>query len=117
MSKRKRQAPNEYFHVRHSCGHAVYWSDGTFAMVAADYPCPWCGGQSGNAVPQDQNLFAGLHDDPRQAGLFAFREFLPGHLVPVANDMQADMSKPVIVHHMTGDVCCITPGMEAGGSA
>ena len=114
----KRQAPSEYFHVRHSCGHAAYWSDGTFAMLVASDPCPWCGGETGaNPIPQDVNLHSGLASDPRQANLYCFREKLPGDLVPVAADMDAAASDRVRIHHMTGDVCCITSGLEKGGSA
>jgi len=31
-------------HVRHACGHAVYWDDPEVAVITQDEPCPWCKG-------------------------------------------------------------------------
>jgi len=43
-------APTNYYHLRHSCGHAVYWSDASLAIIARTYPCPWCGAETGTTL-------------------------------------------------------------------
>jgi hypothetical protein len=106
---------HEFFHIRHVCGHSVFWSDGDFAMAASAAPCPWCGGETGShTVPPEVNMTCGT--DPDQP--MAFRAFLPGRLVPWPEDrsnapwLDRYDDGPVIVRHMTGDVCC-EPGQAS----
>jgi len=74
--------PTEFWHARHSCGHAVYWSDPAVVMRAAPWPCPWCGAADGKRVPQNVPM---LHDPNN--GVLAFRELLPDQRVPWPSEL------------------------------
>ena len=92
--------PSEFWHSRHACGHAVYWSNPVVAMRTASWPCPWCGGENGRKVPQDVAM---MRD--RNIGVMAFREKLPDGRIPWPSELREDPDG-VILHHMADNSCC-----------
>jgi hypothetical protein len=99
MSK-KADLPSEFWHTRHTCGHAVYWSDPAVALQTSAAPCPWCGAAAGRKVPKNVAM---LHDP--NAGIFAFRQKLPDGRVPWPSEL-SDASDTIIVRHMADNSCC-----------
>jgi hypothetical protein len=72
-------------HVKHCCGHAVYWADPIFAMLACDQPCPWCLGAPPGMVLPDPRFGSCRRDADHWA---------PGE------------TETVIIRHTTDDSCC-----------
>lgn len=95
----------EFFHIRHSCGHAVYWSSAQVAMRVEAAPCPWCGAEDGRKVPAEMNL---LHD--RRLGVLTFRELENGQ-VPWPSDMSGP-DGDIVLRHRADETCC-TPAPAA----
>jgi len=93
-------APSEFWHARHACGHAVYRSNPVVAMRTAAAPCPWCGAEDGKKVPQDVVM---LQD--RNADVMAFREKLSDGRVPWPSALR-DAPDRVVLHHMADNSCC-----------
>jgi hypothetical protein len=91
---------NEFWHARHACGHAVYWSSPALAVRTAPWPCPWCGGESGEKVPQDVLMM-----QDRNVGVMAFRELLSGGRVPWPSDLPKQPDR-ILVYHLPDDSCC-----------
>ena len=96
----KSGTPGEFWHIRHLCGHSVYWSDMVVAFRTGASPCPWCGAEDGNKVPQDVAMMR----DSRM-GIYAFREKLPDGRVPWPSDMP-NASGRVILRHSADNSCC-----------
>jgi hypothetical protein len=92
--------PSEFWHVRHACGHAIYWSDPIVAIQTSAAACPWCGAEVGKKVPKNVLMF---HDP--NAGLVAFREKTPDGCVPWPREL-SDVPDSVIVRHMADGSCC-----------
>ena len=86
-----------FFHTRHACGHAVYWSDSVLAAQLAVSPCPWCGGER---VPPDVLM---MRDSKLNA--MAFRETKPDGSVPWP-DGEPPPDGNVILRHRTDGSCC-----------
>jgi len=84
-----------FYHTRHSCGHSVYWADPDVGMGVANWPCPWCGAETGIHVEDDMISMSGV---------LVARRYNPDGTFPWPDDWK----KPdkIIVRHMTGDVCC-----------
>jgi hypothetical protein len=85
------------YHVRHVCGHPVYWDRPEFAMSVRDFPCAWCGAETGIDVPPHGTV---LHT-------------LNGSVGPVDHCRQDHLAicsceRPtaVIVRHLADDSCC-----------
>ncbi|GAN81869.1 hypothetical protein SAMN02746095_02239 [Acidocella aminolytica 101 = DSM 11237] len=98
MSKKAKYT--DFWHIRHSCGHAVYWSDIDIAGRVSKAPCPWCGAEDGNKLPQSVPV---LHDP--KAGVLAFRELLPDGRVPWPSEL-ADSGGRVALRHRADNGCC-----------
>lgn len=87
---------NEYFHTRHACGHAVFWSDVTIAASLAPYPCPYCGGEAGKPTPPEANtLDCG-------EGLYCFRYMNDDGTVPGPGSI----GEQVVLRHRVDGLCC-----------
>lgn len=100
------QPPSEFWHVRHNCGHAVFWSRPDIAVAVAGYPCPWCGAEDGKRVPQDLELIWDA-----DTGVVAFRRLLPDRTVPWPAGLPYDPDAMVTLRHMANELCC-TPITE-----
>ncbi len=94
VASQPRATDQDLYHVRHSCGHAVYWNEAETAVVTAGYPCLWCGGASGHAQPPAD---AHVVDDPVH-GLRCYQD-------PRVWSAPGDDSLGVI-HHMADESCC-----------
>lgn len=96
----------DWYHVCHSCGHSAYWNDMYFAYALADYPCSWCGGETGyNPVPADQYA---IQSSPiimtsRGLPLRCMRQNAVG-LVPAFEDEEVG-SETVMLHRADGSCC------------
>jgi hypothetical protein len=95
-----KDTPIEFWHARHACGHAVYWSNPEIAVRTASSPCPWCGAENGKKVPQDVLM---MRDS--NIGIFSFREKLPDGRVPWPSDMP-DAPDRIVIRHMADSSCC-----------
>jgi hypothetical protein len=89
----------EFWHTKHSCGHSVYWNNPRVAVLMGDYPCPWCGGETGNPAPDDVQCVSADH------GLLGFRELLPDGRAPVPDDLLRD-GIPNKIYHRADNSCC-----------
>ena|SRR3984957_3279990 len=85
------RAFHDFYHVVHTCGHAVYWTDPTRSYLYSRHPCPRCGGASGVAAPPTANV---LTTGP----------FIVGFLDLVNGD--APISWPIIMRHRADGDCC-----------
>jgi len=92
------QTRADLYHMLHSCGHAVWWSDPAFGFRAQASPCPWCGAQNGRRVPADQTI---LYDARKQ------------QVVSKCLDWPADIPTPlglpnkkVSGQHLKDESCC-----------
>jgi hypothetical protein len=82
-------------HVRHSCGHRVFWDDPAYADAVAESPCPWCGGENGVTPP---------------AGVVVHSTLWPGKVTHVRQDPQrmcaCEKQGPIIARHRADEACC-----------
>lgn len=93
----KKQPIDEFFHVRHACGHSVYWSKAGYAIRTAPFPCPWCGAERGNTVSPDEIVI-------QMSDALVFREFLPGQRVPLPKGWPP--TNEVVIRHLPDESCC-----------
>jgi len=93
----RKQPIAEAFHVRHACGHSVYWSSAEYATRTALFPCPWCGAEVGIEVPPDEIAI-------QMGDALVFREFLPGQRVPVPKGWPR--AKEIVIRHSPDESCC-----------
>lgn len=92
---------DSFFHTRHACGHSVYWSDATWGRNAAEWPCPWCGGESGERLmPFDDACWI-----DEVSGIACFKKKNPDGSCPVPGPL----GRTITIKHMTGNVCCERP--------
>ena len=92
---------DEFWHVRHSCRHSIYWSDPVVALRASQAPCPWCGGETGrHTVPATEPMLY----DPK-AGVAAFREKNPDGTIPWCSQLANTLGE-VTARHMGDNSCC-----------
>jgi hypothetical protein len=101
MSK-KASLPREFWHLRHACGHAVYWSDPSVAIRTSAAPCPWSEAEAGKKVPKNVAM---LND--RNVGIFAFRKKTPDGRVPWLIELP-DAPDNLIVRNMADDSAATT---------
>jgi hypothetical protein len=93
----KKQPLAEFFHVRHACGHSVYWSSADYAIRTAPFSCPWCGGEASIEVSPDEIAI-------QMSDALVFREFLSGQRVPVPEGWpRAD---EIVIRHLPDESCC-----------
>lgn len=85
-----------YYHFRHSCGHAVYWTDPVDGFKCSFWPCPWCGAEAGPGIPPEH----GLIGDPSDGCLISREK--PGCINPTGG--------PVVIQHMYNEYCCTGRG-------
>jgi hypothetical protein len=107
MPKKKTPMTQTYYHARHVCGHAVFWSDPAFAVTASDHPCPWCGGETGESKPPPNVLCVA-----DALGLVCFRALNPDGTAPIPGRE----GEPIILQHRADEWCCrehssITPAI------
>lgn len=86
---------SEIFHARHACGHTVYWSDAPFAEFARMFPCPWCGGESGDQHPPDGAVLV-------DGDYVCVQRIEPDGSVPAWPGSDG----PVIIRHRKDGACC-----------
>lgn len=96
----------EYFHVAHACGHSVFWNNGIFAMLASRWPCPWCGAETGLKAAPEAWAVVGITGDRQQERLACVRSKSPDGTF---GGPGGDRGEPIVIRHMTGDVCCLNP--------
>jgi hypothetical protein len=94
---KKRQPITEFFHIRHACGHSVYWSSADYAIRTAPSPCPWCGAEAGIEVSPDEIAI-------QISDALVFREFLPGQRVPVP--IGWPRAGEIVIRHLPDESCC-----------
>lgn len=93
----KKTPITECFHVRHACGHSVYWSRADYAIKTAPSPCPWCGAEGGIHVSPDEIAI-------QMSDALVFREFLPGDRVPVPEGWPR--VGEIMIRHLPDESCC-----------
>ena len=91
---------SEFWHIRHKCGHPVYWNNLLFAWEARLSDCPWCGGPTGVKAPSTCKV---VHDEKH--GLLGFRNLLENGEVPWPHDEPLP-TEEVIVRHANDGSCC-----------
>jgi hypothetical protein len=99
----------EFFHTRHVCGHAVYWSNAELAMLASASPCPWCGAETGAVKPPEGDDAVVRFFDPKgrlSERLTVFRRLNPDGSALVPPDMIRNPNEPVIIRHRADEACC-----------
>jgi hypothetical protein len=97
-----------FYHMRHVCGHSVYWSLMSARWLFTRHPCPWCRGEAGNPLPKKAEFFEASR------GIWAFRKLSwwrgrvpwPPHLAFLRDE-------PVTLAHMAGDCDCPEAGSYA----
>ena len=82
----------ERFHVRHACGHAVWWEWADVGTATSTYPCPWCGGQTGQQRPLSEQALDG---GPGIGRIYQTRD--------VRGVGDPDQ---VLLRHLADDSCC-----------
>src|SRR6185312_12733730 len=95
--KTQKQPIAEFFHIRHACGHSVYWSSADYAIKTAPFPCPWCGAEAGSGVSPDEIVI-------QMSDALVFREFLPGNRVPMPKGWPS--VDEIVVRHFPDESCC-----------
>ncbi len=93
------QRSAEFWHARHTCGHAVFWNDPKTAVQTSAAPCPWCGAETGQKVPQDVEVLGSPH-----GGVLAFRKVPPDGRVPSLSKQRGT----AILRHLRDGSCCDT---------
>jgi hypothetical protein len=95
--------PTEFWHARHACKHAVYWSNPLIAAQVILLPCPWCGTFS-DKVPSDVMMIR----CPLGEGVevFAFRKMMRHHRVPWPQDMSSPIDGIIHIYHREDRSCC-----------
>lgn len=88
-----------FYHVKHACNHSVFWENGIVGLIASVFPCPFCGGESGNPVIAD--VLCIVYDDPVGE---VVRELTADGYLPASAERKDD--EAVIIKHQTGDICC-----------
>lgn len=91
---------HEFWHVRHACGHAVWWNHMTLAFMISEHYCPWCGGETMIGFVPDDHVFV-----DRERGIMAWRDFDVNGSVPCVPGM-LETDEPVILHHRVDESCC-----------
>lgn len=91
--------PVVYFHSRHVCGHAVYWSDAATAFETCAWPCPWCGGEQRKQFPPD-GVMLDCGD-----GVLCFQQLNEDGSVPAATP--GEHGKFVVIQHRADETCCL----------
>ena len=87
------KAMKDIYHIKHSCGHSVYWDNPAMGLATKHFPCIYCGGEAGNphpsgAVVHDINDLGHVRQDPSQ-GCHCEKE-----------------GTAVRAHHMKDESCC-----------
>jgi hypothetical protein len=81
------------YHVRHCCGHGAYWEHPDAGYLTAFYPCPWCGGESGQRP---------AHGEQSSVPVIDFGAPI-GRVYRQVSDCPIE---PVRVYQQVGDACC-----------
>src|SRR5689334_21023023 len=88
---------DDFWHARHTCGHAVFWNDPETAVRASTARCPWCGAETGQKVPQNVEVLG----DPN-GSVLAFRKMLPDGRVPSLSKRPGKAT----LHHLEAVMNC-----------
>jgi|SRR5271166_1127505 len=105
-----------FYHMRHVCGHSVYWSLMSARWMFACHPCPWCAGPaarsdpyghvlSGTPLPKKKTKFFQVSN-----GIWAFRKLSWWGRVPWPPHLAFLRDEPVTLSHMPGDCGCPEAG-------
>lgn len=68
---RRDQPTMIYYHIRHACGHAIYWENEAFGKQTKALPCPWCDGKAVAEVVDNMKPPLGVKAPDRFDGIRA----------------------------------------------